>query len=82
MTLLVRNIIVSITLALSDFISFVLSLYISLGILKLAITDYDRLIPYEGNRQLDNTSLAISLLLCCMVLDEIASLFLSQNILV
>lgn len=33
MTLLVRNIIVSITLALSDFISFVLSLYISLGIL-------------------------------------------------
>lgn len=41
MTLLVRNIIVSITLALSDFISFVISLYFALGLLKVTITDYD-----------------------------------------
>lgn len=35
MRLLVKNVIVSVTLALSDFISFILSLYIALGVLSL-----------------------------------------------
>ncbi|MBZ6971339.1 UDP-phosphate galactose phosphotransferase, partial [Klebsiella grimontii] len=47
MTLLVRNIIVSITLALSDFISFVISLYFALGLLKVTITDYDNFFPHN-----------------------------------
>lgn len=64
MTLLVRNIIVSIALALSDFISFVLSLYISLGILKLAITDYDRFITHQ---EIDSWIILHWLLACCCV---------------
>ena len=47
MTLLVRNIIVSITLVLSDYISFVISLYFALGLLKVTITDYDNFFPHN-----------------------------------
>ncbi|MEX9823097.1 undecaprenyl-phosphate galactose phosphotransferase WbaP [Raoultella planticola] len=42
MTLLGRNIIVSFALAISDFLSFVLSLYLSLGILTLTLNDSDK----------------------------------------
>ncbi|MFJ2997972.1 undecaprenyl-phosphate galactose phosphotransferase WbaP [Raoultella planticola] len=40
-----RNFVVSITLAISDFLSFSLSAYLSMGILALSIHDYEKLIP-------------------------------------
>ena len=42
--LLVKNVIVSITLALSDFISFILSLYIALDVLSLIVEKNDYLL--------------------------------------
>ncbi|XFG58032.1 undecaprenyl-phosphate galactose phosphotransferase WbaP [Klebsiella pneumoniae] len=44
MRLLVKNVIVSVTLALSDFISFILSLYIALGVLSLIVEKNDYLL--------------------------------------
>ncbi len=44
MRLLVKNVIVSITLALSDFISFILSLYIALDVLSLIVEKNDYLL--------------------------------------
>ncbi|HGV3488669.1 TPA: undecaprenyl-phosphate galactose phosphotransferase WbaP, partial [Raoultella planticola] len=40
-----RNFVVSITLAISDFLSFSLSAYLAMGILALSIHDYEKLIP-------------------------------------
>lgn len=45
MTLLVRNIIVSIALAISDFFSFVISLYMAIGLLSITVNDYEQIIP-------------------------------------
>lgn len=45
MTLLVRNFIVSIALAISDFFSFVISLYLASGVLFFTIKDYEEIIP-------------------------------------
>ncbi|HCA9771330.1 undecaprenyl-phosphate galactose phosphotransferase WbaP [Klebsiella variicola] len=45
MTLLVRNILVSIALALSDFLSFIISLYLALFTLKITMNDYEKFIP-------------------------------------
>lgn len=47
MTLLVKNIWVSTLLALSDLISFSLSLYLSFGILNVVLSNVDELIPEE-----------------------------------
>lgn len=44
MTLLVRNFIVSIALAISDFFSFVISLYLAIGVLSITISDYETVI--------------------------------------
>ncbi|MEB3812146.1 hypothetical protein [Klebsiella pneumoniae] len=41
MTLLVRNIVVSIALAMSDFFSFVISLYLAIGVLSITVSDYE-----------------------------------------
>ncbi|EMD1843445.1 undecaprenyl-phosphate galactose phosphotransferase WbaP [Raoultella planticola] len=45
MTLLGRNILVSIALALSDFISFIVSMYLAIGLLYLCLNDYESIIP-------------------------------------
>ncbi|AYZ19793.1 MULTISPECIES: undecaprenyl-phosphate galactose phosphotransferase WbaP [Klebsiella] len=45
MTLIVRNIIVSIALAVSDFFSFVISLYLAIGVLSLTMSDYEKIVP-------------------------------------
>lgn len=45
MTLLVRNILVSIALAISDFVSFVISLYLAQFILSFAFDDYKTHVP-------------------------------------
>lgn len=45
MTLLGRNVLVSTALALSDFLSFTVSLYIAMGLLSVTRIDYDNLIP-------------------------------------
>jgi undecaprenyl-phosphate galactose phosphotransferase len=47
MTPLGRNIIVSLTLALSDFLSFAISAYLAMGICSLIIHDYALLFPGE-----------------------------------
>jgi undecaprenyl-phosphate galactose phosphotransferase len=51
MTPLGRNIIVSLTLALSDFLSFAISAYLAMGICSLIIHDYALLFP--GNNLKD-----------------------------
>ena len=64
MTLLVRNIIVSIALAVSDFISFVISLYLAIGILSITVSDYQTIISAN---QLEGWKLLHWLLaLCCV----------------
>ncbi|HIH0391944.1 TPA: UDP-phosphate galactose phosphotransferase, partial [Klebsiella pneumoniae] len=45
MTLLGRNVLVSTALALSDFLSFTVSLYIAMGLLSVTVIDYDKIIP-------------------------------------
>lgn len=45
MTLLVRNIIVSIALAMSDFLSFVISLYLAIGVISITFSDLQTVIP-------------------------------------
>ncbi|MBE1187383.1 UDP-phosphate galactose phosphotransferase, partial [Escherichia coli] len=64
MTLLVRNIIVSIALAMSDFFSFVISLYIAIGVLSISISDYQTVISAN---QLEGWKVLHWLLaLCCV----------------
>nr|BAT24046.1 undecaprenolphosphate hexose-1-P transferase [Klebsiella sp. 3534/51] len=64
MTPLGRNIIVSLTLALSDFLSFAISAYLAMGICSLIIHDYALLFPGE---QLEGWLLLHCLLaLCCV----------------
>ncbi len=45
MTLLVRNILVSISLALSDFLSFIFSLYLAMATLSIVMNDYEKIVP-------------------------------------
>ena len=45
MTLLGRNFVVSSALALSDFLSFNISLYLAIGILSLFLSDFEQLVP-------------------------------------
>ena len=45
MTLLGRNILVSMALALSDFLSFIVSIYLAKGLLSVFLSDYGKLIP-------------------------------------
>ncbi|VFS57856.1 undecaprenyl-phosphate galactose phosphotransferase [Raoultella planticola] len=45
MTLFVRNIIVSIALAVSDFLAFTISLYISAGLLSVTVNNYEEYFP-------------------------------------
>ncbi|MCF6691501.1 undecaprenyl-phosphate galactose phosphotransferase WbaP [Raoultella terrigena] len=45
MTLLVRNILVSTALAISDFFSFVISLYLAIALLSITVSDYEQIIP-------------------------------------
>lgn len=45
MTLLGRNFLVSVTLALSDFISFTMSIYLAMGVLYLTLSNYHQIIP-------------------------------------
>ena len=47
MTRFARNVGCSVTLAVSDFLSFVLSLYLSLGILSLTMSHFDERVPNE-----------------------------------
>lgn len=49
MTLLGRNIIVSTALAISDLFSFMISLYLSLNIFSMIITDYDKYVGDAAN---------------------------------
>lgn len=64
MTLLVRNIIVSIALAMSDFLSFVISLYLAIGVLSITISDYETVI---STNQLEGwKALHWLLALCCV----------------
>lgn len=64
MTLLVRNIIVSISLAISDFFSFVISLYLAIGILYITIGDYE---PIISDSKLEGWKVLHWLLaLCCV----------------
>lgn len=44
MTLIVRNIIVSLSLAISDFLAFVASLYIAIGLLCITSDDYVQIV--------------------------------------
>jgi undecaprenyl-phosphate galactose phosphotransferase len=64
MTLLVRNIIVSIALAMSDFLSFVISLYLAIGVLSITVSDYETVISAS---QLEGWKILHWLLaLCCV----------------
>lgn len=45
MTLLGRNFLVSVALALSDFISFTVSIYLAMGVLYLTLSNYHQIIP-------------------------------------
>ncbi len=45
MTILGRNFLVSVTLALSDFISFTMSIYLAMGVLYLTLSNYHQIIP-------------------------------------
>ena len=47
MTLLGRNVFVSVALALSDFLSFTISVYFALGFLSLTLNDYDKIISSQ-----------------------------------
>jgi undecaprenyl-phosphate galactose phosphotransferase len=49
MTLLGRNFIVSSLLALSDFISFIVSIYLALGILSITATSNDNGVKFLNN---------------------------------
>ena len=65
MTYFMRNIVSSISLALSDFISFIISLYISLAVLSFVLTDFDVRVP---TRELESWLYLHWLLgLCCVV---------------
>ena len=64
MTLLVRNIIVSIALAMSDFFSFVISLYLAIGVLSITVSDYETAVSAN---QLEGWKILHWLLaLCCV----------------
>ncbi|HBR7720522.1 TPA: undecaprenyl-phosphate galactose phosphotransferase WbaP [Klebsiella pneumoniae] len=64
MTLLVRNFIVSIALAISDLFSFVISLYLAIGVLSITISDYETVISVN---QLEGWKALHWLLgLCCI----------------
>ncbi|PLP35265.1 UDP-phosphate galactose phosphotransferase, partial [Klebsiella variicola] len=64
MTHLAKNIGCTIALVVSDFISFVLSLYLAVGLLAVSMTDFETRVPGE---QLD-TWILLHLLLgvCCV----------------
>ncbi|WP_316436553.1 undecaprenyl-phosphate galactose phosphotransferase WbaP [Klebsiella pasteurii] len=47
MTLLGKNFMVSIALALSDFISFTISIYLAIGVLSVSFNNYEQIIPAE-----------------------------------
>lgn len=47
MTLLGKNFLVSIALALSDFISFTISIYLAMGVLSVSLNNYEQIIPAE-----------------------------------
>lgn len=64
MTLLVRNIVVSIALAMSDFFSFVISLYLAIGVLSITVSDYETAVSAN---QLEGWKILHWLLaLCCV----------------
>jgi Undecaprenyl-phosphate galactose phosphotransferase WbaP len=64
MTLLGRNILVSVALALSDFLSFTVSIYLAMGLLSITLSDYDKIIPQS---QTDGwVALHLLLAFCCV----------------
>ncbi|HED2737224.1 undecaprenyl-phosphate galactose phosphotransferase WbaP [Klebsiella michiganensis] len=64
MTLLGRNALVSVALALSDFFSFTVSIYLAMGLLSLSLSDYDKIIPES---QTDGwVALHLLLSFCCV----------------
>ncbi|VDR25992.1 Putative colanic biosynthesis UDP-glucose lipid carrier transferase [Raoultella terrigena] len=64
MTLLGRNVLVSMALALSDFISFTISIYLAMGLLSFSISDYSEVIPES---QTDGwVALHLLLAFCCV----------------
>ncbi|MBZ6727284.1 UDP-phosphate galactose phosphotransferase, partial [Klebsiella grimontii] len=64
MTLLGRNVLVSIALALSDFFSFTISIYLAMGLLSVSLSDYDKIIPES---QTDGwVALHLLLSFCCV----------------
>ncbi|UNK74390.1 undecaprenyl-phosphate galactose phosphotransferase WbaP [Raoultella planticola] len=64
MTLLGRNILVSATLALSDFFSFTISIYLAKGLLSIILSDYDKIIP--TNQTEGWIALHLLLAFCCV----------------
>ncbi|HAT1574066.1 TPA: undecaprenyl-phosphate galactose phosphotransferase WbaP [Raoultella ornithinolytica] len=64
MTLLGRNILVSAALALSDFISFTISIYLAKGLLSVILSDYDKIIP--TNQTEGWIALHLLLAFCCV----------------
>ncbi|BBQ88591.1 undecaprenyl-phosphate galactose phosphotransferase WbaP [Raoultella ornithinolytica] len=64
MTLLGRNVLVSVALALSDFLSFTVSIYLAMGLLSITLSDYDKIIPES---QTDGwVALHLLLAFCCV----------------
>ncbi|HHO0201200.1 TPA: undecaprenyl-phosphate galactose phosphotransferase WbaP [Klebsiella quasipneumoniae] len=64
MTLLGRNVLVSVALALSDFFSFTISIYLAMGLLSILLSDYDKIIPES---QTDGwVALHLLLSFCCV----------------
>lgn len=47
MTLFGRNVLVSTTLVLSDFISFIASIYLAMGLLSITLTEKEQIILFD-----------------------------------
>lgn len=64
MTLLGRNVLVSVALALSDFLSFTISIYLAIGLLSITLNDYDKITSV--NKADGWIALHLLLAFCCV----------------
>ena len=64
MTLLGRNFIVSLSLAVTDFITFTISIYLAMGIMSLSLNNYEQIVP---RNQIEGWVALHWLLACCCV---------------
>ncbi|VUT02173.1 undecaprenyl-phosphate galactose phosphotransferase WbaP [Klebsiella spallanzanii] len=64
MTLLGRNVLVSVALALSDFFSFTISIYLAMGLLSITLNDYDEITSV--NKADGWVALHLLLAFCCV----------------